>query len=84
MNRTTFAAVAMLLATCTAFAGSDHYGSNSANQPASTVDHSYTASIQAPDSGRQNGIDTKVTTGPSQMTVQDIIAQHNRDGIWAR
>ncbi|MER8390080.1 DUF680 domain-containing protein [Mesorhizobium sp. M0166] len=84
MNRITFAALSMLLVTGTAFAGSDHYGSNSANQPAATVDHSYTASIQASDIGRQNGVDTKVTTGPSQMTVQDVIAQHNRDGIWGR
>jgi hypothetical protein len=64
--------------------GSDHYGSNNANQPVAAVDHANTASIQASGTGHQNGVDTKVTTGPSQASVQDIIAQHNRDGIWGR
>jgi hypothetical protein len=44
------AAAALLLATGGAFAGSDHYGSDNANQPAATVDNSYTASIRQPDS----------------------------------
>ena len=29
-------------------------------------------------------VDTKVTTGPSQASVQDIITRHNNDGLWGR
>ena len=42
MTKIALTAAAILVATGTAFAGSDHYGSN--NQP--VVDNSYTASIQ--------------------------------------
>ncbi|WP_287355656.1 DUF680 domain-containing protein [Mesorhizobium sp.] len=34
--------------TGSAFAGSDHYGSNAANQPTAAIDSSYTASVQTP------------------------------------
>ncbi|MFD2057912.1 DUF680 domain-containing protein [Mesorhizobium calcicola] len=43
MTKIALTAAAILVATGTAFAGSDNYGS--ANQPAATVDHSVTASI---------------------------------------
>ncbi|UVK39265.1 DUF680 domain-containing protein [Mesorhizobium sp. AR10] len=47
MKKIALTAVAVLAITGSAFAGgSDHYGSNGANQPATTVDSSYTASIQ--------------------------------------
>jgi hypothetical protein len=59
MNKFSLGAFAMLLATGTAFAGSDHYGSNNANQPVATVDKSYTASIQKPPMAQQK---VKVTT----------------------
>ena len=45
MTKIALTAAAILVATGTAFAGSDNYGSNNANQPAATVDHSVTASI---------------------------------------
>ena len=45
MTKIALTAAAILVATGTAFAGSDNYGSNGANQPAATVDHSVTASI---------------------------------------
>jgi hypothetical protein len=48
MKKIALAAVAVLAITGSAFAGSDNYGSNGANQPAVTVDSSYTASIQKP------------------------------------
>ena len=83
MNKIALGAFAMLLATGTAFAGSDHYGSNNANQPVATVDHAFTASIQPSGTPRQNGVDGKAMTGPSQ-TVLDTVARHNRDGIWGR
>lgn len=49
MNRTTLIAAAILVATGSAFAGSDHYGSNNANQPvgsAAGVDHAVTGSVK--------------------------------------
>ena len=45
MTKIALTAAAILVATGTAFAGSDHYGSANANQPAVTVDHSVTASV---------------------------------------
>ncbi|SJM28546.1 DUF680 domain-containing protein [Mesorhizobium delmotii] len=46
MKKIALTAVAVLAITGSAFAGSDHYGSNGANQPTASVDSSYTASIQ--------------------------------------
>ncbi|ESZ71477.1 hypothetical protein X727_09875 [Mesorhizobium sp. L103C119B0] len=53
MTKIALTAAAILLATGTAFAGSDHYGSDGVNQPAvaapaGNIDHSYTASIRKP------------------------------------
>ena len=53
MTKIALTAAAILLATGSAFAGSDHYGSDGVNQPAVTasagnIDHSYTASISKP------------------------------------
>ncbi|CAH2395002.1 DUF680 domain-containing protein [Mesorhizobium escarrei] len=48
MKKIALTAVAVLAITGSAFAGSDHYGSDAANQPTATVDSSYTASIQKP------------------------------------
>lgn len=79
MTKLAFSVGAMLLASSAAFAGSDHF-TNKANQPA--VDTNATASI--PYTAHQDGVDAKVTTGPNQDSVQDIIARHNRDSIWGR
>ena len=46
MTKIALTAIAILVATGTAFAGSDHYGSANANQPAATIDNSFTGSIQ--------------------------------------
>ena len=47
MNKLILAAAAVLAISGSAFAGSDNYGSNGANQPAATsVDNSRTASIR--------------------------------------
>ena len=46
MKKIILTAAAVLAITGSAFAGSDNYGSNGANQPAAAVDSSYTASIQ--------------------------------------
>ncbi|SDA97403.1 DUF680 domain-containing protein [Mesorhizobium qingshengii] len=78
MNKLALSAAAMLLAASSAFTASDH-GANNANQPVASVDTNATASIPT----RQN-VDTKVTTGPSQGSVQDIITRHNNDSLWGR
>ncbi|TIV79978.1 MAG: DUF680 domain-containing protein [Mesorhizobium sp.] len=47
MKKIVLTAAALLAISGSAFAGgSDHYGSNGANQPAAAVDSSYTASIK--------------------------------------
>ncbi|UDL86840.1 DUF680 domain-containing protein [Mesorhizobium sp. PAMC28654] len=46
MKKIILTAAALLAISGSAFAGSDHYGSNDANQAANTVDSSYTASIK--------------------------------------
>lgn len=79
MTKLAFSVAAMLLASSAAFAGSDHFGANNANQPVATVDTNATASIPA-----RQYVDTKVTTGPSQGSVQDIIVRHNNDSLWGR
>jgi hypothetical protein len=53
MTRIALTAAAILIATGSAFAGSDYYGSDNVNQPAVTapshrIDHSHTASIRKP------------------------------------
>jgi hypothetical protein len=51
MNKIMIAAAAVLALSGSAFAGSDNYGSNGANQPAATsVDNSRTGSIRNGDS----------------------------------
>jgi hypothetical protein len=49
MTKIALTAAAILVATGSAFAGSDHYGSNNANQPvasqSTSVDHLFTGSI---------------------------------------
>jgi len=46
MKKIILTAAAVLAITGSAFAGSDNFGSNGANQAAPAVDSSYTASIQ--------------------------------------
>ncbi|TIR31828.1 MAG: DUF680 domain-containing protein [Mesorhizobium sp.] len=46
MKKIILAAAAILAVSGSAFAGSDNFGSNGANQPAVAVDSSYTASTQ--------------------------------------
>ncbi|MHC2791168.1 hypothetical protein ACVINZ_000180 [Mesorhizobium jarvisii] len=62
MTKILLTAAAILVAMGTAFAGSDNYGSNNANQRAAIVDTSYTASIQKSDTAVQK----PVTQGSDQ------------------
>lgn len=48
MKKIVLTAAALLAISGSAFAGSDNYGSNGANQPAAAVDSSHTASVQKP------------------------------------
>ncbi|MET2829418.1 DUF680 domain-containing protein [Mesorhizobium shangrilense] len=48
MKKIILTAAALLAISGSAFAGSDNYGSNGANQHATAVDSSYTASIKKP------------------------------------
>ncbi|PZV38424.1 DUF680 domain-containing protein [Mesorhizobium kowhaii] len=50
MTKIALTAAAILIATANAFAGSDKFGSNNANQPAvASTDNTITTSIQKPD-----------------------------------
>lgn len=53
MTKIALTAAAMLVATGSAFASSDHYGADNVNQPAVSapagrIDHTFTASIRRP------------------------------------
>ncbi|TPK92376.1 DUF680 domain-containing protein [Mesorhizobium sp. B2-4-17] len=76
MNKIAFTAAAFLLATGTAFAGSDHYGSENVNwQPApvsSNIDRSLTGSIHS--SVKHNHVNS--ATG--------IFQDEPGQGIWGR
>jgi len=58
MNKIILAAVALLAVSGSAFAGSDNYGSQAANQPAATVDSSYTASVRKAEPAAQSPVKT--------------------------
>jgi hypothetical protein len=49
MTKIAFAAAAILITASTAFAGSDKFGSNNANQPAVSTDATITKSIEKSD-----------------------------------
>ena len=49
MTKIVLTAAAILVATGTAFASSDNYGSANANQPVTTIDRTATASVTKPD-----------------------------------
>ena len=52
MKNIALTAAAILVATTSAFAGSDHFGDRTVNPTASTVDNTYTASTRKPDTVR--------------------------------
>jgi hypothetical protein len=53
MTKIALTAAVLLVATGAAFAGSDNYGSANANQPAASVDASFTASVKKSDANVQ-------------------------------
>ncbi|MES0156121.1 DUF680 domain-containing protein [Mesorhizobium sp. M0018] len=77
MTKLALAAAAILVATGTAFAGSDHYGSDNVNQPAATaanVDNTFTGSIRKPVTSEHTG--AKITS--------ESVAPESGQGIWGR
>ncbi|MDX8454503.1 DUF680 domain-containing protein [Bradyrhizobium sp. Arg314] len=69
MTRIALTTAAMLLAMGSAFAGSDHYGADNANQPTTAgVDRGLTASVRKHEAAKPANVDTSTTTGaaPSQ------------------
>jgi hypothetical protein len=80
MIRTALAAAAMLVVCGSAFAGSDHYGADNANQPAAGVDQTPTASFQTQKMAHHQA----PAPAASSQTAADIIARHNDDSLWGR
>jgi hypothetical protein len=58
MKKIVLTAAALLAISGSAFAGSDNYDSQAANQPAATVDSSYTASVRKPEPAEQKSVTT--------------------------
>ena len=77
MNRIALVATAVLVATGSAFAASDHYGSDNANQtvaPVAGVDHAVTGSVNNTDMAGYKAADTK--------TKATIDLPESGQGIW--
>ncbi|MER8637960.1 DUF680 domain-containing protein [Mesorhizobium sp. M1365] len=82
-------ATIVLVATGSAFAGSDHYGSDSVNQPAApvgnapvgSIDNGFTGSIRKPLTAEHNAVDTEATTRFGAD--QPVVPQSGR-GNWGR
>ncbi|MER8367070.1 DUF680 domain-containing protein [Mesorhizobium sp. M0991] len=77
MTKIALTAAAILVATGTAFAGSDHYGSDNVNQPAApaaNVDNTLTGSIRKPVASEHTGA----------KTTSESVAPESGQGIWGR
>lgn len=89
MTKIALTAAAILIATGSAFAGSDHYGSDGVNQPAAAVgnaavgnvDNTFTGSIRKPLPTEHNAVNTNAT--PESGTAQSVVPQSGR-GNWGR
>lgn len=74
MKKTSLAAAALLVAAGNAFAGSDHYGSNWVQQPATSSESMHTSSIRK----------TSNDAGLPKKTVRKQVVPSNESGqgIW--
>ncbi|RWI12582.1 DUF680 domain-containing protein [Mesorhizobium sp.] len=89
MTKIALTAAAILIATGSAFAGSDHYGSDGVNQPAAPVgnaavgniDNTLTGSIRNVLPTEHNAVNTNATTDSG--TAQSVVPQSGR-GNWGR
>ncbi|MET3582426.1 hypothetical protein ABID19_005485 [Mesorhizobium robiniae] len=90
MTKIALIAAAILIATGSAFAGSDHYGSDGVNQPAApvatgqagNVDNTLTGSIRKLFPAEHNAVNTNSTTTPYGAD-QSVAPQSGR-GNWGR
>ena len=73
MNTTICTLAAILVATGSAFAGSDHFSSTNAGQQAAAVDTTYTASMAK-----------QVMARHDMKPAARIAAQESGQGIWGR
>jgi hypothetical protein len=73
MNKLIFASVAILVASGSAFAGSDHFSASTPGQQAVVVDTATTASIAKPDMDRHE-----------MRPAARIAAEEPGQGIWGR
>ncbi|MEW6633357.1 MAG: DUF680 domain-containing protein [Pseudomonadota bacterium] len=78
MTRIALTVAATLLAVGTAFAGSDHYDADNANQPATSVDGVTTASVAKRELAKPANVDATMTTGPAGSKAWPDPGQ----GIW--
>ncbi|CDX41100.1 conserved exported hypothetical protein [Mesorhizobium sp. SOD10] len=69
MTKIALTAAAILVATGSAFASSDHYGSANANQPAVTIDRTVTTSITKSDADVRRPV-------AAQSTNHDLFGNH--------
>jgi hypothetical protein len=91
MTKIALTAAALLVATGTAFAGSDHYGSDGVNQPAAPVaagprtniDNTFTGSILKPFTTGHSAVDTGARTRYVPGATQSGPAESGQ-GIWGR
>ncbi|RWC25871.1 MAG: DUF680 domain-containing protein [Mesorhizobium sp.] len=89
MTKIALTAAAILIATGSAFAGSDHYGSDGVNQPAApagnapvgNVDNTFTGSIGKLLPTEHNAVNTNVAR--ESGTAQSVVPQSGR-GNWGR
>ncbi|PAP94041.1 DUF680 domain-containing protein [Mesorhizobium wenxiniae] len=89
MTKIALTAAAILIATGSAFAGSDHYSSDGVNQPAApagnapvgNVDDTFTGSIGKLLPTEHNAVNTNAT--PESGTAQSVVPQSGR-GNWGR
>ncbi|SIT54449.1 conserved exported hypothetical protein [Mesorhizobium prunaredense] len=88
MTRIALTAAAILIATGSAFAGSDHYGSDGVNQPAApgnaavgNVDNTFTGSIRKLLPTEHNAVNTTAT---SESGTGQSAAPESGRGNWGR
>ena len=74
MTKLALSVAAMLLASSAAFAGNAHHHPRTAQQTA--VDSNATASIP------QGNVDTRMTTGAGNGSVQDTITRNRNESLW--
>jgi hypothetical protein len=79
MKNIALTVAAILVATSSAFAGSDHYGSSNASQTTTPVDSTYTASVRKQD--KQDKVKHDMVQQGAQPAMNSA-ADEPGQGIW--